>query len=283
MKLDYLEAVLGEFRQSPVNRQYSPICYFHGMLLSAAQWHPRLEVGLRAAAGVRPLSIGAGFAVVALIVLLFFWAGRERYRTAVATSVMVQGGSGMAVLLLLILGFQIQEGHAYRQLALIIALFMAGLAAGALWVARARCGWAEASRAVRWFARVQLSVTALPLVLLLYFSPVCEGLRDGLSSAAASWVFSALSLVAGCLGGAHFGLAALASTAAGARSEQAGGWLYALDLLGAAGGALAVSLLVLPLYGVSGTLLVLGAASLVCLLAVLRRQAASSTHARPST
>ena len=44
-----------------------------------------------------------------------------------------------------------------------------------------------------------------------------------------------------------------------------------MDLAGAAGGVFAVSLFILPLYGVSLTLGLLSASSLVCLLAVLRQ------------
>jgi hypothetical protein len=88
-----------------------------------------------------------------------------------------------------------------------------------------------------------------------------------------------MSFAAGVFGGAHFSLAALASTAAGARLDRTGGYLYAVDLAGAAAGALAAGLFVLPLYGVSSTLVLLSGASLVCLLAILRRPGVSSLAA----
>jgi len=77
--------------------------------------------------------------------------------------------------------------------------------------------------------------------------------------------------VAGVLGGSHFSLAALASTAAGAQLERAGGCLYAIDLAGAAGGALAAGLFLLPLYGVASTLVLLSLLALVSLVTLLRR------------
>jgi spermidine synthase len=270
-RLEYVDAVLGEVDDSPVNRQFRPICYFHVLMLWAAQWHPSLERVLAAAVAVKPLHLSCGLAVAGVAAALFFWRGRLRYRQAVAASVLVQGASGMVLQVVLILGFQILEGFAYLQLALIIAFFMAGLAFAPLLITVTTSRWADASRAIGGLAVVQAGVTVFPLLLLVFFSPAGARLRDDLSSTATSWAFSAMSLAAGVLGGAHFSLAALAFTAAGGRLDRTGGYLYAVDLAGAAGGAVAAGLFVLPLYGVSSTLILLSGMSLVCLLAILRR------------
>jgi spermidine synthase len=270
-RLEYLESILEESKDSPINRQFSPVCYFHGLMLWAAQWHPGLARTIGAAAAVRPVHLFWGLAAAGALVTLFFWIGPPRYRTAVGAGVLVQGASGMVLQLMLILSFQILEGFAYLQLALIIACFMGGLAAGTFWTAAMRHWWSDGLRAIRWFTILQAGVTLFPLLLLIFFSPACEELREDLSSVAASWAFSAISFLAGVLGGAHFSLAALASTAAGSRLERTGGYLYAVDLAGAAGGALATSLVVLPLYGVANTLILLSVTSGVCLLAILRR------------
>ena len=269
-RLEYARSVLGEMGPGGVNRQFSPICYLHELRLWAAQWHPRLERLLGAAAAIRPVTLSAGLGVVGALVVLFFWIGRPRYRAAVGASVLIQGAVGMVIQVVLILTFQILAGFAYLQLALIIALFMAGLAVGTLVVAAAG-RWQERRRVFRAFAVVQAGVTAAPVLLLLFFSPAAAGLREVISPAGASWLFSGMSLLAGTLGGAHFSLAALASAAAGGRLERAGGKLYALDLAGAAGGAFVTGLVVLPVYGVPSTLVILSLASLACLLAILRR------------
>jgi spermidine synthase len=273
-RLDYVRSLLAEMGPSRVNRELAPVCYLHGMRLWAAQWHPGLDRLLGAAASVRPRTLGAGLAALGALVALFFWLGPLRYRAAVGSSVLVQGSVGMVLQLVLILAFQILEGFAYLQLALIIALFMAGLAVGTLWVAaterRREPHW-EPHRAIRRLTLLQVLVTVYPLLLLLFLSPIGEGLRQASSPAAISWLFSAASLVAGILGGAHFSLAALATAAAGGRLGRAGGYLYAADLTGAAGGAFAAGLVLLPLYGVPRTLVLLSLASLVCLLAILRR------------
>ena len=279
-RLEYARSLLAELGPGPVNRQFAPVCYLHALRLWAAQWHPGLERALGAAASVRPPVLGAGLAALGALGVLFFWAGRLRYRAAVAASVLVQGAVGMVLQVVLILTFQILAGFAYLQLALIIALFMAGLAVGTFWVAAAG-RWEEGRRATRAFTWLQAGVTAYPLLLLLFFSPAGATLREALSTAAASWLFSAASFAAGVLGGAHFSLAALASAAAGGRLGRAGGALYAADLAGAAGGALAAGLLLLPLYGIPSTLVLLSLASLVCLLAILRRPLALTPATGP--
>ena len=270
LRLDHARSLLGEMDPGPVNRQFSPICYLHALRLWAAQWHPRLERILGAAATIRPKVLSGGLGALGALAVLFFWLGRPRYRAAVGASVLVQGAVGMVIQVVLILTFQILAGFAYLQLALIVALFMAGLAVGTLGVAVAG-RWEERQRVIRWFTVAQAGVTVAPLLLLLFFSPAAAESREALSLAGASWAFAAMGLVAGILGGAHFALAALASVAAGGRLERAGGVLYALDLAGAAGGAFAAGLVVLPLYGVRSTLELLSVASFACLLAILRR------------
>jgi spermidine synthase len=270
-RLEYRESLLAELEASPVNRQFSPGCYVHVVMLWAAQWHPGLERILGAAFEAPPLLLASGLTALGVVVTLFFWTSRLRYRAAVGASVLVQGASGMILQVVLILTFQILQGFAYLELALIIASFMAGLAAGTVWVAAMSRSWRKESRAMSWLLLLQLAVTAFPLLLLLFVSPIGEKLREGLSPVSAPWFFASLSLAAGTLGGAHFSLAALASAAAGARLGQTGGHLYAVDLAGAAGGAFLAGLLLLPLYGVSSTLILLSASSFVCLLALLRR------------
>jgi spermidine synthase len=276
MRLDYLEAVLAELEESRINRQFSPVCYYHGMLLWASQWHPGLARWIEDAATIRPSHLFVGVGAAGLLLILFFWLGRSKYRAAVGASVLVQGAWGMVLQIVLILSFQILAGFAYLQLALIIAFFMAGLAVGTFFVGALKSGWHQESRyrdsrAIRWLAMVQTGVAALPLVLLVFLSPLGEGLREGLSPVAASWVFTAVSFVAGVIGGSHFSLAVLASAAAGARLERTGGYLYALDLAGAAGGAVVAGLFLLPLFGVASTLVLLSLLASISLVTLLRR------------
>jgi spermidine synthase len=279
MRRDYLSAVLADFEDSPVNRQFAPVCYFHGMMVWAAQWHPAWGGWIERVAAARPLHLFVGVGALGSLLILGFWLGEPRYRAAVGVSVLVQGAWGMVLQVVLILGFQILAGFAYLQLALILAFFMAGLAGGTLAIALASRRWPRTTTAVSWLAVAQVGITLLPLALLVLFSPLGLDWRERLSPTGAAWAFTAVSFLAGLLGGSHFALAALASVATGARPERTGGYLYAIDLLGAAGGALLAGLLLLPLYGVPNTLMLLSLLSAICLAALLRRPTESTAGA----
>lgn len=272
-RLDYVGAVLAENTDTRINRQFAPICYLYGMMNWAAQWHPRLGQGIARATATTPRSVVVGIAVMGTLITLAFWLGRPRYRLAVGLSVLVQGGVGMVLQVVLILAFQIVVGFAYLQLALIIAFFMAGLAVGTWAADFLRERRRRASSAIKWLTVLQVAVTVFPLALLGGLYLTGQGWFNDLPSAAVSWVFTTVSFVAGALGGSHFSLAVLASVATGARVKPIGGYLYAVDLAGAAIGALGAGMFVLPLYGISSSLTLLSLLSGCCLLAMLRRPA----------
>ena len=85
----------------------------------------------------------------------------------------------------------------------------------------------------------------------------------------ATAVFAILALAAGVLGGLHFALAVKVVAGTAAPSAKTGGGLYGLDLLGAAAGALAAALFLIPVYGLVTTLTALVLLSGGSLLALL--------------
>jgi len=269
-RLDYLKSVLDEFQEIPLNSDFSPICYFHNLMLWATQWHPLLEKYFTALTAIQPGRFWAILAIAGAVFLAFFWTGRLRFRAAVAVSVLTAGAVGMVLQVIFLLTFQILEGFVYLQLALIIAFFMAGLGLGAGWVSWWEQKRPEALPAARYFIRIQALTGLFPLLLVLVFSLIHGDLRRLLSSTTMGWIFSGLSLTAGILGGIHFSLAVLTIALWGSPSEKIGGGLYALDLTGAAGGVLIASFFVLPVYGLINTLILLSVLSFLCFLALLR-------------
>ncbi len=271
LRLDYVDAVLGESPEPRINRQFAPVCYLNGLMNWAAQWHPRLARSIDRAAAVGPRTALIGVILLGALAVLAFWLGRPRYRLAVGLSVLVQGGAGMVLQVVLILVFQIVVGFAYLQLALIIALFMAGLAAGTWAVGVLQVRGKRDSASIAWLARLQAAVTVFPLALLGLLRLTAEGWFDDLSPAAVAAVFAIVSFVAGALGGSHFSLAVLATAVSGARVAPIGGYLNAVDLTGAAIGALGAGMLILPLYGIPSSLGLLSLLSGFSLVGLLRR------------
>ena len=177
----------------------------------------------------------------------------------------------MVLQVVFLLSFQIIAGFVYRQLALIIAFFMTGLALGAGWMSHKNSAGMNSSVARRRFIRVQALVCLLPLGLMIFFELIHGDLRNFLAPAAMGWIFSGLSLITGVLGGVHFAQAVRVMAGTGVSLEKIGGGFYALDLAGAAAGVLIVTLFILPIYGIMNTLVILSTLSVVSLFTLLRR------------
>lgn len=83
-------------------------------------------------------------------------------------------------------------------------------------------------------------------------------------------VFSLLALVGGILGGLHFSFGVQSVSSLPGSSGSAGPKLYALDLLGATAGVLAASLFILPIYGLTTTMLALAVLCVAGALTLIR-------------
>jgi spermidine synthase len=172
---------------------------------------------------------------------------------------------------LFLLSFQIIAGFVYRQLALIIAFFMTGLAVGAGWMSRKNPVQMKIKVTRRLFIRVQALVCLLPLGLMLFFQLVHGDIQNFLPPEAMGWFFSVLSLITGVLGGVHFALAVMVMAGTGIALEKIGGGFYALDLAGAATGVLIAALFIIPIYGIMNTLVFLSTLAAISLLTLLRQ------------
>lgn len=207
----------------PLNRDDRPVlCYLHQRYwLSQA---PPRRLGAAALAGA--LALGA-------------WLLRAR---GASLALFAAGFAVSSLEVVLLLVFQSHFGSVYRGLALLMALFMAGMALGA------SLGRVRPPRA----ARGRLAAASL---LLAAFAALLAALGGGPGSRPA---LALMILATGALGGFAF--------ACGAHLEVDGrkaGRLFTADYLGACLGALGVSAFLLPL---AGTAWVCGVSAGLCLL-----------------
>ena len=269
-RLDYLKSILEDFRGVAVNKDFFPVCYFHNLMMWATQWHEVLQKYLNILADLKLRWFWTALAAIGIIIVVIFWTGRPQFKVAVAGSVFISGAIEMVLQMVFLLSFQIIEGFVYRQLALIIAFFMTGLAVGAGWISR-QCLTLDRTNAFRRrFIRVQTVICLLPIGLMLFFPLIQEEFRSFLSPATMGWLFSGLSLITGVLGGVHFALAVMVMAGTGVALEKIGGGFYALDLAGAAAGVLMAALFIIPVYGIVNTLAFLSFLSGISLLTLLR-------------
>jgi predicted membrane-bound spermidine synthase len=215
------------------------------------------------------LSFGALQAALLLLLLVYLIRLRGP-----ALALFASGFAGSALEVVLLLAFQVLCGSVYHQVGVIVTVFMAGLAVGAVWANRApinleegraggpqhaaaaRSESAPYQRQARCLCHLAFAIAALALLLpALLFS------LNRLSSAVPAFVviqavIALLTLLLAVLVGAQFPLAnclQFDGTATGASR------LYTADFVGASLGALLASTLLIPLIGVTGVCLLTAA------------------------
>lgn len=274
LRLTYMESIVGGGPPARINRDFEPVCYLYGLGLLSAQFHPWAARPLSFISGGAALPVFSGLGAALLIFALFL-----RKKDGIGPAVLFNVGFGGAVLIVvevvLLLIYQIMDGSFYKQMALIISLFMAGLAVGSTFFRKAEApdpvrgspaapAYAAEKGARRLFA-VQVGLAVYLGALYILFS-FLRGPLDSLGRGPLLLLFSVLGFLAGIFGGAQFG----AATAAG--GNKRGAAVYASDLIGASTGAFAGSLFFVPTLGLPRTLLVLGVGCLIASISLLRRR-----------
>ena len=260
----YLDAMLTADRMADIqravsqpatlNRDFSPMLYYYHL----RHWMSQFT-----------LSFGALQAALLLLLLVYLIRLRGP-----ALALFASGFAGSALEVVLLLAFQVLCGSVYHQVGVIVTVFMAGLAVGAVWANRApinleegraggpqhaaaaRSESAPYQRQARCLCHLAFAIAALALLLpALLFS------LNRLSSAVPAFVviqavIALLTLLLAVLVGAQFPLAnclQFDGTATGASR------LYTADFVGASLGALLASTLLIPLIGVTGVCLLTAA------------------------
>ncbi len=260
-KVAFLRQVLD--RQPPaVNTDLAPGCYFYDLALGGIQ--EELPVG-RLLLALKHLPACLLWALLGLATLILAVALRGRPGPLCLYQVTVMGLGTMALEILMLILYQIHLGSLYRQLGLLIAVFMAGMGAGAAVGGVLVGGGAERPEGGlnpgRWLAALQimLGLLALSLAAFLKWNPFAAlPLPDYVVQGSFALVLAA----AGFGGGAVFALSAGLWVRGQGRGESGaqGGLLYAADLLGSTLGALGFSLLIVPVWGLLPALLLVAAA-----------------------
>jgi spermidine synthase len=229
----YLRATLAEDRladlrravrdDAPVNRDFSPILYYHVLRYWASQLDEKFRL------------LELGLAMLVAVCLL-------RFRP-VSFAVFTTGWAASALEVVLLMGFQILYGSVYHRVGLIVTMFMLGLAIGSLAMNRML-----ARRGPRDLVRIQWGIGLYALCLPLVLAGLSRLQSTPLASALSQAAIYLLALALAVLVGLEFPLAGKIDfrTVAATTSR-----LYTADYLGAALGALMVSAVLIPLLGVT--------------------------------
>jgi spermidine synthase len=231
----YLDAMLAPDRLADMrravtesgglNRDFSPRLYYQHLRHWLSQFHFRLGPLQWALAGV-------------LLVCLV------RLRAA-SLAIFASGFGASALQVVLLLAHQVLFGSLYRQVGLIVTIFMLGLAVGGFLANRLRVRLE--GRALAFLAlAVALVAAVLPLLL--------PAIRVTSASSAGAWVapaiIPALTLLLATVVGMQFPIANRLRQRA---VPDAASRLYTADFIGASLGALLASAWLLPVWGLAGT------------------------------
>jgi spermidine synthase len=242
--------------ETPVNRDFAPIAYYFDVELWSTRFHP----GPRTWFGYLwrlsfAHTLGALAALLCAFLIVAAVSDRRRgpgdpERRDVVTAGLCVAAMGFTLLgleILLLLGFQALYGYVYQQLAILVALFMLGMAVGTKLASPAVASTGDVSRPA-WLrlAALQILAGASPLMLYGLFSILGQVRSQAASSIASQVLFPFLAFLSGAMGGYQFPLAARIYFR---RSSRNPGVLYALDLIGACLGAVVLSTFLIPVFG----------------------------------
>jgi spermidine synthase len=247
---DRIPQVLREFENDStarINRDERPIACFYNLVYWVSSFHPQVA-RLAGKIGRIPWSWMAGAAVLVFVVLL---GVRRSIGGGVPVLAMGTGSfSLMACEVVIILAFQVFYGYLYYRLSLIIAGLMLGMAMGT-WAATTVL-WREHRRSLQ-FIHGGIAAYCLLFIFVTRFlaaTPVKY-------SVAIEMVFLLLAAAIGALVGFEYPIAnKLYLEHSGGNSRRAG-VIYGVDLVGSCLGALLTGVWMLPVLGITKTMIVL--------------------------
>ncbi|MBD3385598.1 hypothetical protein GF407_11820 [candidate division KSB1 bacterium] len=239
-----LQYVVDEISAAPyrINRDFQPISYFFDLVLWYKIIRTRDTLGsLFKVQFSSILWVILGFLLLWVLSSLLYHRNRKVWAAGIFLNTILLGFTSIGLNVILIISFQISFGALYHNVGMAIAAYMAGLALGSLFANR-----------LLWFEGLFLLLLFLLLILICFLKPL---LTIFLQYPSVMLYYLLITLV-GALLGAFFPLLCHQYTLL--RKHRQPGSIYAADLIGASAGALVVSTFLIPLYGISRTILIPG-------------------------
>jgi len=273
-RMRQLERELESQRATPINRDLSPTAYYFAVTLWSTSFGAAYRQLFSWFAGVKfaNLLLVTVFPVMAFAAgVRWFARGRRRRKAIAGLCVGATGMVLMALEILLLLGFQAVYGYVYYQLAIVIAAFMAGMAAGSWLMLRGGTSAQDQQVRVHAYALAYLQAAAAisPLLLYALLRTLTTMTSTGGLLLASQVLFPAMAIAFGTLGGCQFQVASRVYFPELNDEPASLAALYAIDLVGAFLGAILVSAYLVPVFGMLKSACLISAAALGPILAAL--------------
>ncbi len=211
--------------------------------------------------------------------LLFYLFLRSRGLSflpgGVPVSVATTGFAGMIFSLTVIFAFQSIYGYVFSWIGLLVASFMAGAAGGALLMTRAL---ARRSDGLALFMKLELALVGLAVGLPFVFRTVSAYAGSQGVFGLSRLLLLVISATGGLLVGSQFPLANSLYLTESASLGRTAGLLYASDLLGGWLGGIVGAVVLLPVLGLTGTLVTVGLLKLASFVVIATERRAASVR-----
>lgn len=247
----FLESMQGATTE--INRDFRPMGFFYSLAYWNAMFSPYLRNFF---VWLEDLSLGSLATWIALFMAVLFLirlrAGGIQ-RGSLPFSIATTGFAGMVFDLMLIFTFQVLFGAAFHWIGILIAFFMAGVAAGAFLMTAALN---RIKRDLAVFVGLDGAVALFALIFPLLLFALTPYLENPVMFVLIQGVFLVLAFISGMLIGVKFPLANKIYLVRSPDLSKTTGLLYGADLLGGWMGGIFAGVVLLPVLGLAGTSLV---------------------------
>ncbi len=214
------EYILNELdKNAAINKDFTPVAYY----MQLQHWLSYFKINY--------WIIAMGF-FLALVLIIF------RYNI-INLGLFTSGFAASSTEVILLISFQIIYGFVYQMIGIIITLFMAGLAFGALYLTK-KIKTININKYIKIQFGISIYLLVLPFVLLLLKS-------YSINLVLIHGVFFVLTLIIGSLIGLLY---SVASKIQSKKISLIAAETYSADLLGSAIGALLISAILIPVFGI---------------------------------
>ncbi|MBD3225204.1 MAG: hypothetical protein GF313_10775 [Caldithrix sp.] len=248
-----IKAIFQADNDAPVNTDSKPVAYYFNIVMWSAQFSEFFRKSTMWLAQINPVMLTVLIMSIMVLMIIPSYCKKSGDRFAERSawlSTFVMGFTLISLEILIMLSFQSLHGYVYYQLAVFIALFMGGMAFSAWYQMKAyqRLRRTSPEKDTLRLTVIHGFAIMFTLILMVFFVihhryPSFSGTWFGV------WFFSALSILAGAVGGLHFPLANMFYVYTRPSEKVNAGMLYSVDLMGALAGSFLMSTVFIPVFG----------------------------------
>ncbi len=221
----------------PINKDFQPISAYKQMQYWLSHFENHYAL------------FGLGFLLTVLLFLVFL--------NRIHPILFATGFFSTSLEIILLMSFQIFYGNMFQMLGIMVMLFMGGLAAGGWWFHKFLTVSQQNMKKLQIFIGIFCAI----LPIFIYFLNKLTNF-----SFFVHFIFAILILLVGILTGMQFALSTRLQTS---QIKTVAAQSYSADLLGAAAGAIWVSIFALPLLGLTNTCLSVAGINFLCLIIMI--------------